>query len=450
MRRVGVLAWVLLLAAGVAASAADAEIPPHRAAVAAKVKGAWKDILTRSDAAAATAGMNDDQRKAFYAPLVKQLIETEAGKEYMLLLGRDALAETGVIDRPGLAQSVGAAATNPRSTGLLERSGITDLVSLAVQGTNFLSADDTAVTVNLSAAALLCAACRDKEDPAALRYRAAGFWNRLAGSLSFGAKLPAKDITGFSGFPDTGKLFDAVIWDAKLRLIGDRDPRSPRWDRYLLGELGGRSALAVIAMSHPSTPDGDRAALTEVFVADSTLRSDQIARLIKRSLQVSVKFSGQHLTKEPGMNKYTGVFMADKGLGPFDGSLNVSYSSVQDVTITPGQTFTLKQWKVTAGFVGGIWRDVFVRDRAAELSLVGDGLFPVDGDEVPLDRKTTWKGDLQLKIPVSETLELPFSVTYTNDPNELAKKKYVTGRIGITYDFGSLRRLLQEMAGGKP
>jgi hypothetical protein len=326
---------------------------------------------------------------------------------------------------------------------------------MALQGTNLVSADDTAVTLNLSAAALLCSSCRDQGLPAATRYRSGGVLGHLGGSLTFGAKIPEKEIVGFTGLPNGDALFDVVVWDVKLRLLGDRDPRAKVWDDRVLGELGGLSDIDTLASagaaqallaSDPLHPDRAKllsSSLHDVFKSVITKRSGEVANAIRRSLQVSVKFSGQHLTTQAGMNKYTGVLMADKGFGRIDGTLNISYSAVQDVTVQPGAPVTLKQWKATAGFVGPIWKGVFVPDRAAELALSGEGLFPVDGSEVKVDRKITYKADLALKIPVSETLELPFSVTYTNDPNELTKKNYVTGRVGVTYDFGALKRLAQ-------
>jgi len=463
-RRAGAAALLLLLAA---ARTGAAEEPRPRADQQAAVREAWAQVLREAE----QQGTVDPQ----VAPdrhtsdeLVARFLETPAARASLELTDADRqryLAGLGVLmagNRSALAQSFGAAATNPRRVGLLERSGITDLVSAALLGSNLVSADESAVTVNLSAAALLCRACRGAERPAAARYRAAGWLNRLGGSFTFGAKVPEKEIVGFSGLPNADTLFDVVVWDVKLRLVGDRDPRAARWDRRTLGELGGLEVLRAMATSHPGLP-GLGAGSGEQFqplhdawsavIADRTAR---VARTIQRSLQVSVKLSGQHLTRQAGMNKYTGVLMADAGLGAFDGTLNVSYAAVQDVPVVmpvapggagaavpvpPAAPVTLKQWRAAAGLVGPIWKGVFVPNRAAELALSGEGSFPMDGPEVTLDRKAVYKADLALKVPISETLELPFSITYTNDPNELAKKQYVSGRIGITYDFGALKRL---------
>jgi hypothetical protein len=444
------------LLGGLAVPSARAQEVVSRDQLEDALKAAWRKILTDSNAKSVVAGMkNDEDRRAFYAKQVDALLATNEAKAFQKLFEADReryleRASIMAADQPALARSANAAATNPRRVGLLERSGIVDLISTALQGTNLVSANDTAVTVNLSAAALLCSACRDQNLPAATRYRSGNVLNRLGGSFTFGAKIPEKEIIGFSGLPSGDTLFDVVVWDAKVRLLGDRDPRSAHWDGMVLGELGGLENIRTMAAGDiqalPFDPLRDSTQwdpLHAAFNSVITQRSAQVADTIRRSLQVSVKFSGQHLTTQAGMNKYTGVLMADKGLGRFDGTLNVSYSAVQDVKIQPGATVTLKQWKATAGFVGAIWKGVFVADRAAELALSGEGFFPVDGSEVTVARKKTYKADLALKIPISGTLELPFSVTYTNDPNELAKKNYVTGRVGLTYDFGALKRLAQ-------
>lgn len=453
-----VLATCVLLA--VPASQARGQNVESRADIERPLKSAWEKILADSRATLVVPALSEEERLAFYEKQVEALLATKEAKSFQNLSDSDHSRYLGPASnmagqQPFLARSANAAATNPRSVGLLERSGIVDLISTALQGTNFVSADDTAVTVNLSAAALLCSACRDQSRPAAARYRAGNGLNRLGGSLTFGAKVPAKELVGFSGLPDADALFDVAIWDIKLRLIGDRDPRASNWDSMILGELGGLEnarTLAVDTATHslllasPNEPERAKrlvAPLNTAFDSVIKARSRNVANRIRRSLQVSVKFSGQHLTTQPGMNKYSGVLMADKGFGSLDGTLNVSYSAVEDVKIQPGLPVTLKQWKTAAGLVGSIWKDVFVPNRSAELAVSGEGFFPVDGSQVLVVRKSVYKADVALKIPISETLDLPFSVTFTNDPNELAKKNYVTGRIGITYDFGALKRLAQ-------
>jgi hypothetical protein len=37
--------------------------------------------------------------------------------------------------------------------------------------------------------------------------------------------------------------------------------------------------------------------------------------------------------------------------------------------------------------------------------------------------------------------KIPLSIIWTNDPNNLAKERFVTGQIGISYDLGALKSL---------
>jgi len=125
-----------------------------------------------------------------------------------------------------------------------------------------------------------------------------------------------------------------------------------------------------------------------------------------------------------------------------DVTLNASYSTTQDVSEGSEEPYTLKQWKVAAGLVGTILEDRILKGRGTVLTLSAEGLFPNDGANVPIERKSTWRADLAARFPVSDTLSVPVSVTWTNDPNNLTKQKYARGQIGINYDFGALKSML--------
>ena len=55
--------------------------------------------------------------------------------------------------------------------------------------------------------------------------------------------------------------------------------------------------------------------------------------------------------------------------------------------------------------------------------------------------KNTWKLFTTFDIPLSAAARIPFSVIYANDANALTKTKYVSGQIGISYDFTALTKL---------
>ncbi len=333
-----------------------------------------------------------------------------------------------------LARSFEAAASNPASVDLVERAGLIDKVALAIGSTNLVSADETAVTLSLNAAALLS---KGPEDLLA----------RLGGSMTFGAKIPESEITGFSGFPDLGRLFDVFVWDVKVTLIGNRNPLGRKWrpDRERLGRDGWiDAALLGVVPTDPTATGAQLANLQAVLAARGVARVEEVKEKISRSWLVSAKFAGQYLTEQTGKNKYSASLFLDGGLGAADLTANATYSVVQDDT-EPGLTpFDLRTWAFAAGLTGSIMSGALIKDRSTEWSLAADVSVPADGAGVPVSRKTLWKTVLVFKFPFTKTAYLLVSVVYTNDPNALSKQKYVRGQIGIQYDFGSLKRLAGE------
>lgn len=105
-------------------------------------------------------------------------------------------------DRPARAGALReCGGHDARRVGLIERSGIIDFFALAMEGTSFLSANDQAVTLNLNAAALLLhpegrPPGSKEQETELLKYERRGVLNNLGGSVTFGAKLPGKEITG--------------------------------------------------------------------------------------------------------------------------------------------------------------------------------------------------------------------------------------------------------------
>ena len=400
---------------------------------------AWQEFR---DAAGANADYVQLVDRWLADPRVSGIVEQKRVLDWYVGSTRSSI-DTGMAkDEARLARSVNAAASNPRSVGLLERSGIVDRVALALEGSNFVSADENTVTLSLGAAALLVG-CGAEEHSLTYDYEcgARHVLNKLGGTFSFGGQLPKGEITGFSGFPDADALFDAVSWDVKLRLVGDRDPRARAWRSELLGRLGARMGFLTIPASDGNVPLKDRKVIAQHLHDEAKAETERVLRRIKRSLQVSIKASGQHLTSATGMNKFGFTLLADKGLGAWDGTLNASFERVQDASMG-GAVFDLQQWKIAAGFTRTVLQDVLVKGRGGQLSLSGEALIPQDPAATPLDRKTVWRGDLALTFPVGDSGRIPVSVTYTNDPNNLTKDRFVRGQVGINYDFGALKSLL--------
>lgn len=333
-----------------------------------------------------------------------------------------------------LARSLEAAASNPGSLALAQRAGTVREVALALRNSGFLSADENAVTLNLNAASVFC---RNRLNDCG--------WDRLGGSVTFGSKIPEKDIVGFSGIPDPNHLLDVLVWDTTVRVWGDRRPDSAHWkaQRNAMAFHGWALARGVHTSMFPPTIATDRMAIEAKEMEDelnAVARRDYAAlqRTIGRSVLVTVGFSGLHLTEEEGKNKYTGTLLIDKGLGDDVGfTFNASYSSVEDVLVAGAGPSTLKTFRMAVAFSGDFMKGVIVDNRSTEWSLAGRLAIPNDD----LERDEVFEVALDLRFPVSESAHVPVVVTYTNDPNSLSKQKFVRGQIGINYDFGALKKL---------
>lgn len=407
-----------------------------------ELRDVLRDAWRHSTASGLPVG-SPEAKKAAYTRILKRVSTRVAAQADCLRTFLDEkLAETGdavARHQSTLARSLEASASNPASVRAVEPSGLVDAVALALGSQNFVAADQSAVTLNLGAAALFSQARSQASTPAG-KYRDAGWLNHLGGTFTFGAKLPAKEITGFSGLPDADDLFDVIAWDVKVRLFGDRDPRGTRWDRLNLDRLGpaGWSDAMLLAL----VPDHPDDALVAALQERGVQRVEDARREIGQSLQVSLKVAGRHQTNEKGKDKFSAVLLLDKGLGDSNLTLNATYSIVDQVTTAPtAPTFRLKTWSVAASVGGTVLQDVLVTGRGAEWTLSANGDFPVDDASVPLTRKRTWKAQLALSFPVSKSAQVPLSVTFTNDPNSLTKQKFVRGLVGINYDFGALSRL---------
>lgn len=397
---------------------------------------AWESAVRASGVSGRGTDSKEDVRKVLallQAPKVcLELPETRAA----LARGPGrvgALRQAVAKSSSSLARSLDAAATNPSGVDVLERGGLIDKIALLLGSSNLVSSNDTAVTLSLNFAGLLGQGPESE-------------WTRLGGSFTFGAKVPESEIIGFSGFPSFDTLFDVFVWDVKVRLLGNRDPLGREWreERAALGALGWMDTLVLRGVPTGGQPERELANVAAALAEEGIQRLTATRQQITTSWLVSAKFSGQHLTEQEGMDKYAGSLFVDKGFAGVGLAFNATYSSVQGLVQGAATPYSLRTWKLSAGLTGSLLADVIVEGRSAEYTLAGDWSLPMDGDDVPLDRKSLWKVSLALKLPVSKTAMVPVSVTYTNDPNALTNQKFVKGRIGIQYDFGGLKRLAGE------
>ena len=361
----------------------------------------------------------------------------------------ESAIKSGVESR--VPVSVNAPGSNPLTGGLAEKSGATSLASLAADLSNgFFNADSTAVSLNLSALALV--ALRDTTTYSSIyNYQRHGLARRFSGTVVFGSKVPEKEITGLSSLPDFDKLLDVFVWDVKVRVLGDRDPRSRRWLAESLYMTVPSSVLVSLLGNARNTAQAtqDAGIVVSALQSAAAKKHKVFVDRIARSPQASVLVSGTHLTKETGKNKYKFVGMYDQGIGRSDLTANVQYARTDDVRLGADQLFQTKLWTLAGSVTSHFAPGVVAADRTIDLTVGFAAAIFANKAEIPtpVEVKDTWKLTTTLDFPIKGGGKIPFSVIYTNDPNALTKQKYVSGLVGFSYDFSALKELFKNKSG---
>ena len=301
-----------LLALAAPARAQSGGGSADRAAIDARIDAALRaqwgtvlaDVAGRAGLTAAGGRLSGtvQQRQAVYQAALDAMASRALEADLEQLITRayvQSLVDERVESR--MAVSANAASTNPATAGLVERSGSTSLAALAADLSSLVSADKTAITLNLSALALVT--LKDPELYSALaNYQRHDLARRISGTIVTGARVPEKEITGISNLPDFDKIVDALSWDVKVRVLGDKDPRSARWSPLTLVRTGLLVQKAALIVSLAPTPE-DAVILARLLNARLGVRVADVRARMARAPQLSVKFAGTHLTKEPGMNR---------------------------------------------------------------------------------------------------------------------------------------------------
>ena len=393
------------------------------------------------------------QLQAFFDPddPAVQTVSRPSDREWIA-----RLAASGLDGKA--AKSTNAGATNPFAPRTAERSGFTDFLALALDARNVFAANQAAVSLNLNAVALVGLKSADVYSAPEI-YRQHGTLRRVGGTVTFGGRAPESAITGFSGFPSADTLLDVFAWDTKVRIVGDRDPRSARWHREMLGTLGGLTELAANIIT--LAPQGDLQTVQALLADRLGVALARVTHFVSHSLQVSVKASGTHLTTETGTSRYSVGVLADKGFGDTDLTINLLYTrtaqrradplavAVAPSTTTPDsvlavtRTFRTDVWTAAVGLNSLVAKDAIAKGRALELSLNGVVDIPATAATLPTTFNTVWRIAGAVIVPWGDAARIPVTVTYASDPNSLQKQKQVIGHIGIDYDFGALTKLFK-------
>lgn len=421
------------------------------AAIGSKLRERWDAVLAE---VAGSAGLRveqghltgtREQKAAAYSQVLDRLDE-DLGSELERLVTREyvqALVDERVESR--MASSFNAASTNPATAGLAERSGSTSLAALAADVSSLVSADKTAISLNVSALAFVSLKDPDLYSELA-NYQRHDFARRFSGTIVTGAKIPEKEITGLSNLPDFDKILDAFSWDVKVRVLGDKDPRSRRWSPLTVVRGGLLTQKAALITSFVG---GSPASVEDALILSQLLASrlgqdlaDMKARMA-RSPQLSVKTAGTHLTKEPGRNKYAVAALFDAGIGPADLTANAQYAVTNDIS-AGAAVFAAKTWTLAGEITSHLASGGFLAGRSLDWSLGGSALLFVDTASIPVPASNTWKVFSTFAFPIRGGGRIPVSVIYSNDPNAVAKERFVSGLIGISYDFSALKQLFSQ------
>jgi len=412
----------------------------------------WKIVLADTTRArgADLASMKLEDKRALYLEALRRLArDPEVLKvsvpdltliDQVTTPEERAKVDEKVKDAEVSAKSVNAPSTNAAAGNLAEKSGFAEMFALALNGQNFFNANATAVSLNLNALALFALA-----EPTVYselyRYRQHDALRRLGGTVVFGSKIPEKDITGISGLPDANTLFDAFTWDAKYRLVGDRDPRASKWYPYTLGLNAVVNQMIVL---QNDIPVGDVVVFNQALATLQGQRLTALMTRVQRSPQLSFKAAGTHLTQEPGKNKYSFGLLFDQGFAQdSDLTVNALYAVTTDVHLGADKAFQVKQFTVNASLSARLLRDVIVSNRSVEWSNGATVNVFTNKSALPMPVTDTWKLFSTFEVPISAAARIPLSVVFTNDKNELQKTKYVSGFVGVTYDFSALPSLFQ-------
>ena len=450
----GFVVALAVLASATPANAQRASRSEIDAAVDARLAELWTRFLAE---AARDAGLPVSDRRltgardAKVAVYTKVLDRLRDDAELLALFTPayvQALIDEQVESRVPI--SVNATSTNPMTSGLPERSGSTSLLALAADLASVASADKTAISLNVNPLALVTLKDSDLYSSIA-DYQRHSLARRFSGTVVFGAEIPESEITGFSGFPDFDRLLDTFGWDVKVRVWGDKDPRSARWSPTTVRAGGLLTQKAAVLLSlvgaTPRAGEPPQQALEDAAIVQSLLAKQvgeglaAIKSRIGKAPQLSVKAAGTHLTQEAGRNKYAFAALFDIGLGPSDLTLNAQYALTDDIRLGVDQLFQTKIWTVSGGVTLHLVPNAIVAGRTLDWSVGGSLAMFTDTASLPVPVENTWKIFTSVEVPVKGGGRIPVSVIYTNDPNALTKEKFVRGLIGLSYDFSALQRL---------
>jgi hypothetical protein len=197
---------------------------------------------------------------------------------------------------------------------------------------------------------------------------------------------------------------------------------------------------------------GDTFLQVLALVGDSGL--NDIRQIINRrvdvfpSLDKAIRTRIEEIRKKPQFSlAFTSTTRPENGANEYVAEAIFDYGVANRINLTLNDNFTYKDPKTLGGITRG---SKFVGDLQFQLNQEKrlSGRAPVTFDtavEGDWMTKTspTYKGQLKLKIPIAEGIDLPVSVTFANK-TDLIKEKDVIGKFGFTFDTAKLLSLFSK------
>jgi hypothetical protein len=118
----------------------------------------------------------------------------------------------------------------------------------------------------------------------------------------------------------------------------------------------------------------------------------------------------------------------------------VQYAVTDDIRLGVAQLFQTKVWTVAGEVTTHLAPDA-IPGRTIDWSLGTSVALFQDAASLPVPAERTSKIDTRLDLPVRGGGRIPVSIIYSNDPNALTKQRFVSGQIGISYDFAAIGQL---------
>jgi hypothetical protein len=394
---------------------------------------------------------------------------------YNLLVGKPADASTAVseaADSPKTTpndKQLSAPGTASVSPDVVSAPDFTSLLGLAVDS-GLISQTTGATTLNLNFFAFV-AAMNQRVVQEQEQYARFTTLRRFSGSVTLGGKGDAIDQDGDGVVDDpktADKSTDIVTWEVRVRLLGSRDRRdsnnykrlldktSPigrrivelndKQDDQLIQLIGKYRAFYQKLHSGRETQfcksdvnafvGTNQAALGEFAARDAAIRQqyDAIAADIDKSLLITAVLGGTERHNDKfGPDKRLYGLRASWAREGMTLDANLDYNQIKSFRGADEQ----KSVKFGLAYNGTYMRDlVGYKDQGITLTVAA--AFEKYHNVPSAAHDKIESANVKLTYPVSQTISLPFSLTWANHADLLQGEREIRGNIGFTYDLSPL------------